>query len=118
MKYGCFQIPIAALCLAILSGCGGSGGVHAIAPGTQDQLVGVAPSTGEYSLYRAVGFSENHDTHVEPVWSVHVDQGQKVGFRWVSDETHKYDAHGGFHLIAFAGGEARDMGPFVTRDMK
>ena len=118
MKYGYLQIAVATLGLALLGGCGGSGGVHAVAPGTQDQLVGVAPSTGDYSLYRATGFSENHDTHVEPVWSVHVDQGQKIGFRWAADEAHKYDAQGGYHLIAFAGGEARDMGAFVTRDMK
>ena len=117
MKIGYLRASLLAALVALISGCGGSsGGVHAIAPGTPDQLVGVAPANGEYTLYRAVNYAEGYDSHVEPVWSVQVQQGQKMGFRWAGDGLHT-DGHGAFHLIAFAGGEARDLGPFKVRDM-
>jgi len=120
MKYGYFQAPLFALAIAILGGCGGgSTGVHAVAPGTNSQLVSVAPSSGLYTLYRATGYVDNNsDQHVEPLWSVRVAQGQKLGFRWVSQENKHWDGHGALHLVAFAGSEARDMGTFENRDMK
>ncbi len=119
MKYGYFQAPLFALGIALLAGCGGGpSGVHAVAPAPSDQLVSVAPSSGLYTLYRATGYIDSGDPHVEPIWSVRVAQGQKLGFRWVSQNDQKWDGHGALHLVAFAGGEARDMGAFENRDMK
>lgn len=121
MKYGFLAIPVMAMAAAaaLVGGCGGSySGVQAIAPASQDQTAGVAPSTGEYTLYRATGFSENYDTHVEPVWTLSVSQGQKLGFSWVTDETHRWDPEGAYHLVAYAGGQSRDLGAFKKRDVK
>ena len=102
-----------------LSGCGGSySGVQAVAPSERDHLVGITPSSGDFTLYRAVGYAEQHDSHVEPVWTVPVTGGQKIGFRWIADPNHKWDPYGGFHLIAFAGDQARDLGAYTTRDVQ
>jgi hypothetical protein len=104
--------------MTLMCGCGGGSysGVQAVAPAPQSQLVGMAQSSGEYTLYRAVGFAENYDEHIEPVWTVSLSAGQKVGFRWET-ESHKWDPVGPLHLIAFAGGESRDLGTFQKRDM-
>jgi hypothetical protein len=120
MKYGHFQAPLFAVAIALLAGCGGGPtGVHAVAPGTQDNMVSAAPSSGLYTLYRATGYvSQRADQHVEPVWSARVAQGQKLGFRWVAQGNQKYDGYGALHLVAFAGDEARDMGTFDNRDVK
>ena len=119
MKYGHFRGLLLGVAVAVLGGCGGApSGVHAVAPGTTDQLVSVAPNSGLYTLYRATGYVEQRDQHVEPVWSVRVAQGQKLGFRWVAQNDQKWDGHGALHLVAFAGGETRDMGTFENRDMK
>lgn len=117
MRIGRLGAPLLVVAVALLSGCGGrAAGVHAVAPGTQDQLVGIAPDAGEYTLYRAMGFAENHDPHVEPLWTVQLAQGQKMGFKWEAGED-VYDGKGA-HLIAFAGDNARDMGTLVNRDTK
>ncbi len=122
MTYRTLRIVMLGMTVGLLAsagGCGGSySGVQAVAPAGQEQIAGVAPSSGEYTLYRATGFAENYDTHVEPVWTLSVSQGQKLGFRWVTDETHRNDPNGAFHLVAYAGGEMRDMGAFQKRDVK
>jgi hypothetical protein len=110
---------VLALSTVLVAGCGGSlSGVQAQAPAIQQDLAGTVQSSGEYTLYRGTGYIEGFDQHVEPLWTISLQQGQKVGFRWVVDEAHKYDPEGAFHLVAFAGGEVRDLGSFRKRDMK
>src|SRR5579863_7401044 len=104
--------------VAFLSGCGGSySGVQALAPAEQDQLVGTASDSGQFTLYRATGFAENYDTHIDPLWTVSVSAGQKVGFRW-DPSTNRWDPTGPLHLVAFAGDQVRDLGPVQHRDVK
>jgi len=103
----------------LAAGCGGAfSGVQAEAPAIQEDLAGTVESSGEYTLFRGTGFIESYDQHVEPLWTITLQQGQKIGFRWVVDEAHRYSPEGAFHLVAFAGGEARDLGAFRKRDMK
>lgn len=117
------QLRFPALLLGILAltGCGGSySGVQAIAPAGQEHLEGSAPSSGEFTLYRATGYidGESQNQHIEPVWTVSASAGQKMGFRWHTAEGHNYDIDGGFHLIAFVGNESRDLGAIKQRDIK
>lgn len=115
----CSVSAIALLSLtAILSGCGFGGTVQAVAPAHEEHLTTTAPESGSYSLYRATGLDQNVDPVVEKIWAVSVSRGQRLGFRWVVDKAQEWDPQGGFHLIAFAGGETRDLGSFVNRDMK
>jgi hypothetical protein len=103
----------------LAGGCGGSfSGVVAHAPAIQQELAGTVQSSGEYTLYRGTGYIENYDPHTEPLWTITLEAGQKIGFRWVVDEAHQYDPSGAFHLVAFAGGEARDLGSFQKRDLR
>lgn len=113
--FGC--VAIVAGMILICGGCGGSySGVQAVVPAPQDEMVGTAQGSGEYTLYRAIGFDESYDEHVEPIWTVSLSAGQKVGFRWET-QGHRWDPVGPLHLIAFAGGESRDLGAFERRDM-
>jgi hypothetical protein len=110
---------VLALSALLLTGCGGSfSGGQAAAPGAISHMSATVSSSGEYTLYRGSGYIEGYDPHVEPIWTITLQQGQKIGFRWVVDEKHKYDENTAFHLVAFAGGEARDLGAFVKRDVK
>jgi len=116
MRFGNLAL---ALTVGLLAGCGGSySGVQAAAPGPQAHVVGVAPDSGEFTLYQATGYMENHDPHVEAVWTVNMSQGQRLGFHWVTDKVHEWDSRGAVHLVAFAGGQERDLGPLVDRDVK
>lgn len=117
-KIGLLKICSVALAAVLIGGCGGGpSGVEAEAPGGQDRLTGTAPDSGPYTLYRATGFLEDRNASVEPVWTVSVSQGQKIGFRWQTDEARRY-APGGFHLVAFAGGQSQDLGPIEQRDIR
>jgi len=110
---------LVALVVGCLAGCSSSSreesGVTAVAPAHQSELVGTAPQSGTYVLYRAVGTEQ---PVIERIWSANVSTGQKVGFQWVTDKAHQWDPSGGFHLHAFAGGDVRDLGPFVDRDVR
>lgn len=110
---------VLALSAVLIAGCGGSfSGMVAQAPAVPEDLSGAVRSSGEYTLFRGTGFIENYDAHVEPLWTITLQEGQKIGFRWVVDDAHKYDPSGAFHLVAFAGGEARDLGSFQNRDTR
>jgi len=103
----------------VWAGCGGSySGVMARAPGIDKELASTVRSPGEYSLFRGAGFMENHDPHVEQIWTVKLDAGQKIGFRWVNDNAHTFEADRSLHLVAFAGNETRDLGTYKERDVK
>jgi hypothetical protein len=112
------RIPALLIGVALLSGCASSNGVHAVAPAGQDNIVGTAPASGEYTLYRATGYMQDYNKQIEPVWTVSASAGQKIGFRWFTDPAHRYDPHGGFHLVAFAGNESRDLGAIKERDIR
>jgi hypothetical protein len=113
------RFPALLLGVALLSGCGGSySGVQAIAPAGQEHLVGSAPDSGQFTLYRATGYIENFNPQIAPVWTVSASSGQKIGFRWVTDVAHQYAPSGAFHLVAFAGNETRDLGAIEQRDIK
>jgi hypothetical protein len=115
-KFSSLRIPAVLIGLAILGGCASNSGVHAIAPAGQDHIVGTAPTSGEYTLYRATGYLDDYNKQIEPVWTVSASAGQKLGFRW--DAVQKFAPDGGFHLIAFAGNETRDLGAIKQRDLK
>lgn len=102
---------------AILGGCTG-GTVEAVAPARQAHLNGIAPESGSYTLYRATGLEQSNDPTLVKVSSVSLMKGQRLGFRWVVNKTHEWDPEGGFHLVAYAGSQTRDLGPFIERDVK
>jgi hypothetical protein len=115
-----FRVAIAGTLMTLttlLAGCGG-GNVQAVAPAHQEKLIGTAQESGQYSLYRATGLDQNNEPTLEKIWSVSVSRGQRLGFHWVVDKSHEWDLQGGFHLIAFAGRESRDLGGFNDRDVK
>lgn len=101
----------------LLTGCGG-GTVQAVAPSHQSHLTAVAPESGRYVLYRATGLDQDAEPTVERVWPVSLMKGQRLGFKWVVTKEHEWDAQGGFHLVAYAGNDSRDLGPFIDRDVK
>jgi hypothetical protein len=110
-------MPVLALLMALGSGCA-QNSVPASAPGFAQNLVGTAPEGGPYVLYRTVGLDQSDKPTYEKVWSVRAQKGERLGFRWVTDEAHRWDQSGAFHLVAFADGDVRDLGPIVVRDTK
>lgn len=102
---------------ALLAGCGG-GNVQAVAPGPQERLSSVAPESGQYHLYRATNTDQGGEPTLEKVWTVSVSRGERLGFHWRTNKPQEWAPEGGFHLIAYAGGESRDLGGFVVRDVK
>jgi len=110
-------MPVLATLTAFTCGCG-SIPVQAIAPGSSDTLVSTAPEGGQYVLYRATGFDHAPAPAIERVWAVTAPRGERLGFRWVTDTAHAYDAFGGYHLEAFIGGQVRDLGTFNDHDSK
>jgi hypothetical protein len=117
MKFRLASIIALLTLTTLLAGCG-SGNVQAVAPAHQERLIGTAPESGQYSLYRATGLDQNAEPTLEKIWSVSASRGQRLGFQWVVDKAHQWDPQGGFHLIAFAGRESRDLGGFIERDVK
>ena len=118
MNFGNLRVPALALGLMLLTGCAsGTGGVEAVAPSGQDTIVGRAPDGGQYVLYKATGFQGGHPV-VERIWTANVSRSEDMGFRWVSNPLTRYQSGGGFHLVAFAGGQSRDLGSFTNRDVK
>lgn len=116
MKHRLATAAALTLFTALLAGCGGS--VQAVAPSHQSHLNATAPESGRYVLYRATGLDQNADPTLERIWSVSLMNGQRLGFKWVVNKQHEWDAEGGFHLVAYAGNDSRDLGPFVDRDVK
>ena len=112
--------PAAALMTltALLAGCGGTGNVQAVAPGPNDRLSSVAPQSGSYNLYRATGTDQDTEPTLERIWTVSVSRGDPLGFHWQTDKAQQWVPEKGFHLIAYAGGQSRDMGPFTARGVK
>ena len=100
----------------LLAGCGGS--VVAVAPSHESQLTATARESGRYVLYRATGLDQNDEPTLERIWAVSLMNGQRLGFKWVVSKQHEWDPEGGFHLVAYAGNESRDLGPFIDRDVK
>ena len=118
MTFGILRVAVVGLGLLLLGGCaGGTGGVQAEAPASQENLVGHAPDGGQYVLYQASGF-QNGTPIVVRIWTVNVAQQAKLGFRWVNDPAKRYASEGAFHLVAFADGQTRDLGAFTNRDVK
>ena len=118
-RFRWWQVPALAMGVSLLAGCGGSySGVQAEAPAPQSRVSGVTPDSGDFTLYRATGFEESHDPTVQPVWTVSLSQGQRVGFRWVSPRDQEWAPRGALHLMAYAGGQTRDLGSFTNRDVK
>jgi hypothetical protein len=119
------RFPALLAAILTLAGCGGSySGVQAIAPSVQDEMVGTAPSSGEFTLYRATGYVDGNEQQIEPIWTVSASAGQKLGFRWYTVPSERYSPEyggtggNGFHLVAYAGNESRDLGSFKQRDLK
>lgn len=102
---------------ALLAGCGG-GTVEAVAPARQSHLNGIAPESGRYTLYKATGIDRDSEPTLERVWTVSLMNGQRIGFHWVVNKAHEWDPEGGYHLVAYAGDQSRDLGPFLERNVK
>jgi hypothetical protein len=102
---------------ALLAGCGG-GNVQAVAPGPQDRLAGVAPQSGNYNLYRVTNTDQDSEPTIERIGSVSVSRGDRLGFHWQTDKAQQWVPEKGFHLIAYADRQSRDLGPFNARDVK
>lgn len=108
------------IALGLLSGCGASySGVQAEAPGPVSSLAQKAPGSGQFTLYKASGFdASGQPDKIERVWTVSLDEGQPMGFKWLSNPAHDFDPSGGAELQAFAGRQALDLGAFRRRDVK
>ena len=107
------------LAAALCAGCGlGSGNVQAVAPAPQDRMSSIASESGPFNLYRAVGTDQDSSPVVEKIWTVSVSRGERVGFHWRTDKVQEWAPAGGLHLIAYAGGQTRDLGGFDSRDTK
>ena len=103
--------------IGLAAGCGGStAGVHAVVPGHSRQMTGQVPTGGQYTLYRAITHG-SQTPRVEPVWRVSANSGERVGFRWATVPRKEYDPEG-LHLIAFAGGQTEDLGPYRNRNVE
>ena len=119
MSLRSLRIPTLALALGVMAGCGGSySGVQAHAPAPQDDLIGQTPDSGSFTLYEATGYMEDYKPSIRPVWTVGLAAGQRIGFHWETDKQDPYRPYGSFHLIAVAGGQSRDLGPFYKRDLQ
>jgi hypothetical protein len=118
MKMRYWQLPSVGILLSLLAGCAGTTTVQAVAPAHQADLEGIAPETGSYSLYRAVGLDKAGAPVIEKLWTVRVSRGEKMGFRWVTDRTREWSPEGGFRLEAYADHDSRDLGEFKARDVK
>jgi hypothetical protein len=118
MKLRDLRLPALAMLMVCVAGCATNNGVPATAPGYGDDLVGSAEEGGQYNLYRATGTDHADVLTYEKLWSVNAQKGEKLGFRWVTDQSHRWDNSGAFHLVAFAAGDSRDLGPVVIRDAK
>jgi hypothetical protein len=117
MKLRDLRMPILAVLVALVGGCGGTA-VQAIAPGSTETQTGTVPQGGQYVLYRATGFDHDPAPTVERLWVVTAPRGTKLGFKWATDKGHQWDAFGANHLEAFAGGQIRDLGTYTDRDSK
>lgn len=103
----------------LVGGCGiGGGNVQAVAPGPDNRLSSVAPQSGSYNLYRATNTDQGNEPTLERIWTVSVSRGDRLGFNWQTNPTQRWVPEKGFHLIAYAGGQSRDLGPFTARDSK
>jgi len=99
-----------ALSTVLIAGCGGSfSGVQAEAPAIQEDMASTVQSFGRIPLFRGSGYIENYDQHVEPLWTITLQSGQRIGFRWVTDEPHKYDPTGPFHLVRIPPAAKREI---------
>ena len=86
---------------------------------SRSDLTGSIPGGGQYSVYRASGFSEGTGgSSVEKVWTVSANGGERLGFRWAYPKNQRWDTAQPPHLIAFAGSQSRDLGPFRDRNVK
>jgi hypothetical protein len=117
MKLRNLWMPSLAILAVSLCGCG-SVPVQAVAPGPTDAQASTAPMGGQYVLYRATGLDHAPSPSVERVWVVTASRGERMGFRWVADKSHLYDAFGAYHLEAFIGRQVRDLGTFNDHDSK
>lgn len=106
--------------VVLVGGCGGSySGVQAVVPGPAKNLARSAPDNGEYTLYRASGFDEiGRPSKIEKLWTISLNEGQRLGFQWVNDPAREYVPFGGADLRAFAGQETRDLGLYRSRDVQ
>lgn len=117
MKSPKLQWTALGLLICLLAGCA-TRDIQAIAPAHEDDLIGVAPESRAYSLYRAVGFDQASQPTIEKIWTTQVERGQKLGFHWVVDHKEEWNPTGGFRLQAFAESDTRDLGPYIDRDVK
>jgi len=117
MKLQSLWMPSLATLALFVCGCG-SVPVQAVVPGPTDAQMSTAPQGGQYVLYHATGFDHAPSPSIERVWVVTASRGQRIGFRWVIDESHRYDAFGAYHLEAFIDGQVRDLGAFNDHDSK
>jgi hypothetical protein len=118
MKLRNLYLPVLTLTAGFLSGCGGASGVYSVAPAPRPELVSNAPQSGRYSVYRAVGFEHDQNPVMQQVWTVSVDRGEQLGFRWEAPAADRYSPGRGLHLVAYAGHQTMDLGTFDRRDMK
>lgn len=120
MKVRSLGLGLLLVGVGLLSGCGGSySGVQAVVPGPAKNLARSAPDNGEYTLYRASGFDEiGRPSKIERLWTISLNEGQRLGFQWVNDPAREYMPFGGAELHAFAGQEIRDLGPYRSRDVQ
>jgi len=112
--------PAAALMTltALLAGGCGGGNVQAVAPGPNDQLSSVAPQSGSYNLYRASNTDQGNEPTLERIWTVSVSRGDRLGFDWRTNAVQRWVPEKGFHLVAYAGSQSRDLGPYSARSVK
>ena len=120
MTVRCLGMMVLLVSVVLVGGCGGSySGVQAVVPGPAKNLARSAPDNGEYTLYRASGFDEiGRPSKIEKLWTISLNEGQRLGFQWVNDPAREYVPFGGADLRAFAGQETRDLGLYRSRDVQ
>ena len=103
-----------------LVGCSsGGGGLTALAPASQSEMMRPHVIGGRYILYRGTGFSDLYQPQkIKAVWQTQVTDRDRVGFEWYSDPTTKYEPKSALHLIAIAGSQRRDLGPLDRTNEK
>ena len=106
---------LAAAALGLLGGCGGTtNGVHAVVPGPEGRMRGNVAGGGQYTLYRAVLNEVSTTPRIESVWTVSASGGEQLGFRYSTVQGQGWNPDA-LHLIAYAGGQTRDLGPYKNR---
>ena len=96
-------------------------GLVARAPASDSKLSGRIPATGTYVLFRvdSVEPTNGRPTSTTRIASYDLQEGERVGFEWVADQSPPTPPTRTFmDLIAFAGTVRQNLGPIMLPQQK